>query len=164
VSEQPEDFDADNDGIPDAWADENGLDKTVNDRNRDYDGDSLSNIREYELGTDPRDLDTDDDGLPDNYEVRFGFDPLTPGDQDDDPDGDGDSNLEEYLQGPRVRDPTVDDDEEEEDDNTVLYLVLVILAGIIALIAMALVVRALSRRREVDEDFPESEFPHLHKK
>ncbi len=164
VSEKPEDFDADNDGIPDAWEDENGLDKTVNDRNRDYDGDSLSNIREYELGTDPRDLDTDDDGLPDNYEVRFGFDPLTPGDQDDDPDGDGDSNLEEYLQGPRVRDPTVDDDEEEGDDNTVLYLVLVILAGIIALIAMALVVKALSRKREVDEDFPESDFPHLHKK
>jgi hypothetical protein len=46
VSEKPEDFDADNDGIPDAWEDENGLDKTVNDRNRDYDGGSLSNIRE----------------------------------------------------------------------------------------------------------------------
>jgi hypothetical protein len=164
VSEKPVEYDADNDGIPDAWEDENGLDKTVNDRNRDYDGDSLSNFREFELGTDPRDPDTDDDGLPDNYEDRYGFDPLQAGDQNEDPDKDGDTNLEEYLEGATVRDPTVDDDEEVDDDPTVLYLVLVIIAGIIALVAMALVVRALSGRREVDEDFPESEFPHLHKK
>jgi hypothetical protein len=164
VLEKASEFDTDGDGMPDVWEDDNGLDKNVNDRNRDYDGDGLTNFREYELGTDPRDPDGDDDGLPDGYEVRFGFDPLTPGDQNEDPDDDGDTNLQEYLEGATERDPTIADSEEEKEDNTVLYLVLVIIAGIIALVAMALVVKVLSKKKEVEEDFFESEFPHLHNK
>jgi hypothetical protein len=164
--EKGEGFDQDDDGLPDEWEDENGLDKRVNDANRDPDGDLLTNKQEFQIGTDPNDPDTDGDGLPDNYEYNFRkyLDPLTPGDQDEDPDGDGDTNLEEYLDGARIRDPTISDAEEEEEDNTVLILVLAIVAALIILLVMIAVVIFGGKKRELDEDFPEEQFPHLHKK
>ena len=42
----------------------------------DWDGDGLSCITEWLLGTDPRDPDTDGDGLNDGDENRYGSDPL----------------------------------------------------------------------------------------
>ncbi len=157
-------FDADLDGIPDSWEDENGLDKRVNDADRDPDGDLLSNKLEYELGTDPNDPDTDGDGLPDNYEVKFELDPLTPGDGENDHDGDGDSTLDEYLQGSTIRDPTVDDAEETDEDRSLLFLILAILAALLVLGIMAFIIIAGGKKREIAEDFPEEQFPHLHKK
>ena len=50
----------------------------------DSDGDGLSNLQEYQRGTDPRNPDTDGDGLPDIQEVALGTDPLNA-----DSDGDG---------------------------------------------------------------------------
>ncbi len=47
--------DADNDGIPDAWEADNGLDWTVNDRNQDLDKDGCSNLTEFIMGTNPND-------------------------------------------------------------------------------------------------------------
>ena len=47
--------DADNDGIPDAWEADNGLDRTVNDRNQDLDKDGCSNLTEFIMGTNPND-------------------------------------------------------------------------------------------------------------
>ena len=47
--------DADNDGIPDAWEADNGLDRTVNDRNQDLDNDGCSNLTEFIMGTNPND-------------------------------------------------------------------------------------------------------------
>lgn len=50
-----EDLDDDNDGMPDAWEEQYELDPLdPNDANRDYDADGVSNVREYELGTNPR--------------------------------------------------------------------------------------------------------------
>jgi hypothetical protein len=55
------------------------------DANTDDDGDTLSNAREVELGTDPKIADTDEDGLSDGQEVRVWLtDPLKR-----DTDGDG---------------------------------------------------------------------------
>ncbi len=48
------DTDADGDGMPDAWESDNG----VSDPNADADSDGLSNLAEYQKGTDPTDPDT----------------------------------------------------------------------------------------------------------
>ena len=65
----------------------------------DPDGDGLTNLQEYILGTDPDsyDIDTDDDTLPDWYEFQF-FGGLGQG-RNDDYDGDGFTNYQEYAAG-----------------------------------------------------------------
>ncbi|MGC6459916.1 MAG: hypothetical protein ACON4R_16320 [Akkermansiaceae bacterium] len=78
--------DADNDGLPDSWETENGVD----DPNADEEQDGLTNIQEFQNGTDPNDADTDDDGLDDGDEVIvYMTDPnLVDSDDDDLSDGD----------------------------------------------------------------------------
>ncbi len=90
-----QDLDSDGDGMPDAWETANGLDPLVDDAAGDPDGDGLTNLEEYQNGTDPQDADTDGDLMPDGWEVANGLDPLAD-DAGADPDGDGLSNLEEY--------------------------------------------------------------------
>ncbi|MCP3955126.1 MAG: hypothetical protein GY697_23335 [Desulfobacterales bacterium] len=63
------DPDRDNDGLPDVWERENGLDPYNSwDRNADPDGDGLDNTAEYEARSDPQKADTgsDEDGVPDS--------------------------------------------------------------------------------------------------
>ena len=90
--------DTDNDGLPDFWENNYGLDPaddgTVNidnGPNGDPDEDGRTNIEEYNGGVDssnPRKVDTDDDGLDDGVEFNLGTNPANP-DTDDDglPDG-----------------------------------------------------------------------------
>ena len=47
------DTDDDNDGMPDAWEEQYGLNPFVDDSSDDLDGDGISNIDEYIAGTDP---------------------------------------------------------------------------------------------------------------
>ena len=64
-----EGIDEDGDGIADWWESLNRLDPAnPDDANEDPDGDSLTNIEEYELGTDPKAADSDHDGLSDGDE------------------------------------------------------------------------------------------------
>ncbi|MFH0908425.1 MAG: thrombospondin type 3 repeat-containing protein [bacterium] len=68
----------------------------------DFDADGLSNLREFELGTDAENLDTDGDGLADGWEVGYGIDPLSSAGNDGadgDPDGDSLTNAEECNLG-----------------------------------------------------------------
>ncbi len=69
--------DADGDGMADAWETAN-LGGTFASPSGDPDGDGLSNLAEYNLGTDPNLADTDGDGFTDSQEVSAGTDPLDP--------------------------------------------------------------------------------------
>lgn len=109
------DGDTDFDGMPDAWEDAHGLNKTSdtdsaldNDTSRGPDG--LTNLQEYQNGTDPQDSDSDDDGLNDGDEVNGTLNPWTsgalgspPGDstnpRDDDSNNDGDPDGLEITNG-----------------------------------------------------------------
>ncbi len=74
--ENPIFADADRDGIDDAWELGNGMDITVDDRQLDRDGDGLTNLAEYLLGTRANVADTDGDGVADGIELAAGRDPL----------------------------------------------------------------------------------------
>jgi hypothetical protein len=84
------------DGIPDDWKVAHGLDP--NDplvALEDPDHDGLTNLEEYQHGTDPQNPDTDGDGLSDGDEVHvYHTDPLNP-----DTDGDGISDGLEVKTG-----------------------------------------------------------------
>ena len=111
--------DSDNDGMPDWWEMDYGLDPyDASDASIDTDGDGhdrnkngllevdeyFTNLMEYEMdmiigeSTYPNDPDSDDDGIPDGWEVYYNFNPLLPSDADNDDDGDGyDSNRDTYV-------------------------------------------------------------------
>jgi len=95
--------DADGDTMDDAWEKEHGLDPTVKDAGGDKDGDGLTNIQEFNIGTDPDDRDSDNDGMEDNWEYSYGLNPMASQDKFMDMDGDWLANYYEYLIG---SDPT----------------------------------------------------------
>ncbi|WP_224367308.1 beta strand repeat-containing protein [Hyalangium versicolor] len=61
--------DFDGDGLPDEWEVAHGLNPNQpGDGSLDMDSDKLSNLAEFQTGTDPHDADTDDDGVLDGNE------------------------------------------------------------------------------------------------
>ena len=109
------DKDADEDNILDTWEIEH-FGSLSHDGTGDTDRDGLSDLREYQRGTNPNDPDTDGDGMPDGWEVNNRLDPLV----DDalaDADGDGLSNLQEYLSGTDPRSFTLNKDTQGIDQS-----------------------------------------------
>ncbi|MFW3145502.1 MAG: PKD domain-containing protein [Thermoplasmatota archaeon] len=92
--------DTDGDGMPDEWEERYALvDSQANDSESDPDSDGLTNIMEYQLGTNPEEEDTDEDGIPDGWEYDNFIDPLDPEDAGMDHDLDGIITLYEYRNG-----------------------------------------------------------------
>jgi hypothetical protein len=85
-SDVPEETDADNDALPDAWETTVGLSITDNGftsakqgQYGDFDSDGLSNLLEFQIGTNPKLADTDGDGITDSDEInRYHTNPLVP--------------------------------------------------------------------------------------
>ena len=71
------DPDDDNDGLPDTYENQHAfLDPlSSTDATQDQDSDGLTNLQEYQAGSDPIKKDTDRDGLSDKYEVDNNLDP-----------------------------------------------------------------------------------------
>jgi len=77
--------DADSDGMPNGWEEAYSLNPNdAADAAGDNDSDLLTNLQEYQTGTNPLLADTDSDGLQDSDELAHGTDPLV---QDSDGDG-----------------------------------------------------------------------------
>ncbi|MGI9239976.1 MAG: hypothetical protein ACR2RV_04200, partial [Verrucomicrobiales bacterium] len=65
--------DSDMDGMPDHWESLNGLDPDdPSDASANADTDALTNLQEYQFGTNPAEDDTDGDGLADDVESNSG--------------------------------------------------------------------------------------------
>jgi hypothetical protein len=99
-------LDSDGDGMPDVWEIANGFNPfDPSDAGQDADGDGLTNLQEYLLGTDPHNPDTDGDGVPDGMEVKLGTNPLDP-----DTDHDGLTDGQELALGTNPLNPDTDGD------------------------------------------------------
>jgi hypothetical protein len=97
--------------MPDGWEVQYGLNPLdASDGDEDGDADGLTNLGEYQEGTNPTNPDTDSDGMPDGWEVQYGLDPLNPSDADGDGDGDGLTNVQEYGAGTDPANPDTDSD------------------------------------------------------
>jgi hypothetical protein len=87
--------DTDADSMPDDW--ERGyFGDLSHDGTLDSENDGLTDLQEYQNGTDPTNSDSDADYMPDGWEVTYGLVPVTD-DANGDLDGDGFNNLQEYF-------------------------------------------------------------------
>lgn len=83
-SDIPEDTDGDRDNLPDAWetsvtlsTTDNGFINLKEGEFGDFDSDKLTNLQEYQHGTNPKSTDSDGDGISDGDEVNlYGSNPL----------------------------------------------------------------------------------------
>ena len=82
--------DADEDGLPDDWENAVGLDpENPLDALADSDGDGLTNLQEFEAGSNPFAADSDQDGIGDQEETEVGQDGFATAAALADTDGDG---------------------------------------------------------------------------
>ncbi|MCH2063779.1 MAG: thrombospondin type 3 repeat-containing protein, partial [Roseibacillus sp.] len=115
-------IDTDGDSIPDGYEEQYFPGDLTQLGPGDFDDDGLTDLEEYEAGTNPTEADSDDDGVDDADEVANGTDPGNPDSDDDglsdgmedtlgtdpldpDTDGDGHSDGEEVALGSNPNDP-----------------------------------------------------------
>ena len=81
-------LDSDGDGIPDGYEEQYFPGDLTQLGPGDFDADGLTDLEEYNAGTNPTEADSDDDGISDPDEIANGTDPTNP-DSDDDGLSDG---------------------------------------------------------------------------
>ncbi len=127
--------DWDSDGMPNTWEQTYGLNpNNAADASLDNDLDGLTNLEEYNRGTNPIVADTDSGGVNDGDEVLNGTDPLNPADDGvvssysppkkespTDSDGDGLSDIREKHYGTNPHDPDTDRDGINDYDEIFKY-------------------------------------------
>jgi hypothetical protein len=122
----PLNWDSDDDGLPDRWEIDHGLDPNddggidpANGADGDPDGDGLSNQFEYWHEADPNLADTDGDGLNDFDEVIiYNISPTS-----NDTDGDGLNDYAEvFTYGTEPRYPDTDEDTLSDGDEVLIYM------------------------------------------
>lgn len=92
--------DSDADGIPDYYEiDNNLLAMDTSDANSDADGDNLSNLIEYQIGTQANNADSDGDTITDGYEYLYALNPTVFNEPSSDFDGDGVTDVNEFING-----------------------------------------------------------------
>ncbi|ACL03821.1 protein of unknown function DUF1566 [Desulfatibacillum aliphaticivorans] len=74
----PVEADGDGDGMDDVWEIQYFGDETSRDGSGDYDNDGLTDLEEFQNGTDPDDIDSDDDQFTDAREIQDNTDPNDP--------------------------------------------------------------------------------------
>ncbi len=138
--------DLDDDGLPDLFEVEHGLDPLdPSDASGDLDDDGLTNLEEYDIGTDVDISDTDGDGMDDRWEVLMGLDPIDFSAMED-PDGDERPNIQEYLEGSDPMEAEHPVEREGEDGQDIMYLVLAALV-VTSLVLVYFVVRGRGGRK-----------------
>ncbi len=109
ASSDPYNSDTDNDGMSDGYEFFNQLERLFDDSSLDKDGDGLTNLFEFQIGTMANNPDTDNDGMPDGWELSHNFDPrIDDGAVDSDNDGVFNTEELEYTSDPFV--PDTDND------------------------------------------------------
>ncbi len=137
--------DTEGDGLPDGWEIDNKTDPLVDDSSLDPDLDNLTNIEEFNAGTDanladtdkdglsdgdevkvygsnPTSVDTDGDGIQDDWEVENGLNLLDATDGTGDIDNDGLDNLTEFQLGTDPNNADSDNDGLTDGDEVNTYL------------------------------------------
>jgi len=89
--------DIDNDGMPNDWELSHDLSNyNASDVNLDVDEDGLTNLQEYQNGTNPNKFSTVNDGISDGWKVKHDLNPLDKDISKNDPDNDSLENLGEF--------------------------------------------------------------------
>jgi outer membrane protein assembly factor BamB len=119
--------DTDSDGLPDSWEMFYNLNlSNPADAQWDADGDSLTNLKEYKLGTNPTKVDTDNDGYNDNIDA-FPTDP------------------NQYK---------IEKKDEEPDNANLIWAIIIVVIIILALIILKFSMIIFKSRHRAGEDEP----------
>ena len=141
-------FDMDLDGMPRWWEKNHTLsDDNPDDASMDPDSDGLTNLEEFEAGTDPDLEDTDGDGVPDKWDGK----PRDDQEWEKDSDNDGYSDWEEFQEGTDPFDP--DSNLDEDDDSDIWVYAIMIVIGL--LLAAGVIILMASRSREKALEYEE---------